>query len=407
MTNVSDPVLLHEIRKERKLLFLLAFLFFAHVMDFVIMMPMGDILMRSLNIGPKQFSLLLSSYSIMAFVMGLTSAMITDRFDRRTILLITIGGFTIGTFFCGIADNYHTLLIARGLTGSFGGVTGGVIYSIVGDIVPFERRGKAMGIITASFSFASIVGIPFGLWLATHMNWHIPFIFFGIFSSVALLAAWFMIPSMRNHINPHVSSKVNIHVFRQIFTDINLVKGLAATFLMTLGHFMVVPFITPALIRNNGMTQEQIPLIYIISGIVSLGTSPLFGRLTDRYGASRMYTLLAFICIVPVIALTQTQSSRLTVLYIITTSFILLASGRFVAANTLVTASVEGQRRGGFMSMRSSIIEFAEGAAAILGGLIVAIGATGRLEHYDLLGYISLLITGISVLLVRSIKRVE
>lgn len=385
---------------------LLSFLFFAHVMDFVIMMPMGDILMRELNINPKQFSILLSAYSLMAFLMGLLSAMFTDRFDRRSLLLFTVGGFTIGTFVCGIVDHFPLLLIARGLTGAFGGVTGGIIFSIVGDVVPFERRGKAMGVITASFSFASIAGIPFGLWLATHYHWHLPFLFFGIFSSVAFIAAWKMIPPLKEHVR-RGESMMNLQVFKHVLQDSNLVKGILATFLMTLGHFMVVPFITPALIRNNGMSQEEIPFIYIISGIFSLFFSPFFGRLTDKYGTQKVYTVMAFLCIGPVIALTSTHTHHLVVLYSITTLFILMANGRFIAANTLITASVDSEKRGGFMSIRSSIVELAEGAAAILGGVIVAVSISGHLEHFDTLGYLSLVITGLSIFLVRSIKRVD
>lgn len=396
-----------QIQKERKLLLLLSFLFFAHVMDFVIMMPMGDILMRELHINPKQFSILLSAYSIMAFLMGLVSAMFTDKFDRRSALLFTVGGFTIGTFVCGFVNDYHLLLAARALTGAFGGVTGGIIFSIVGDVIPFERRGKSMGIITASFSFASIAGIPFGLWLATHYHWQVPFVFFGFFSTAAFIAAWKMIPPINGHIQKESSSSVNFQVFGDVFRDINLTKGIAATFLMTLGHFMVVPFITPALIRNNGMSQEEVPMIYVISGIFSLISSPIFGRMTDKYGTNKVYSLLVVLSIFPIIALTQTHTDSLSILYTITTLFIILASGRFVAANTLITASVDTQRRGGFMSIRSSIVELAEGAAAILGGMIVTMGATGHLDHYDMLGYISLIITGISVLLVISIKKVE
>lgn len=371
------------------------------------MMPMGDILMRELNISTKQFSILLSAYSIMAFVMGLISAMFTDRFDRKSALLFTVGGFSIGTFICGLVDHYPILLAARALTGAFGGVTGGIIFSIVGDVIPFERRGQSMGIITASFSFASIVGIPFGLWLATKYHWQLPFLFFGIFSSIAFIASWKMIPPINGHIQAEGQPKINIQVFKDIAKDINLVKGIVATFLMTLGHFMVVPFITPALIRNNGMSQEQVPMIYVISGVFSLITSPIFGRLTDKYGTKKVYTLLVIACILPIISLTQTESTNLVLLYTITTLFILAASGRFVAANTLVTASVDSKKRGGFMSVRSSVIELAEGSAAIIGGWIVSIGISGRLEHYDRLGYISLGITFLSVFLVRSIKRVE
>lgn len=395
------------IKKENKMLFLLAFVFFAHVMDFIIMMPLGDLLIVELGITTGQFSWLISSYSLMAFIMGIFSAMFTDKFDRRAALLFTLTGFTIGAFACGLTDDYKWLLIARGFTGAFGGVTGGIIYSIVSDTIPFERRGRAMGILTGSFSVASILGIPFGLWLAGKLNWQAPFIFFGLFSTVSLIAAWIMVPSIRSHIDVNNKAKINTGVFKEILGDINLVKGLSATFLMTLGHFMIIPFIAPALIRNNGFEQDQLPLVYLLGGLLTLVTTPLIGKWTDRSGVQKVYLAMVVLSAIPIFFITGLKDAPIFTMFALTTLLMIFASGRFVAANTLVTASVEGTRRGGFMSLRSSVIELAEGGAAMVGGAIVYIGANGLLENYHILGYISFGITVISMLILRTIKRAE
>jgi MFS transporter, DHA1 family, inner membrane transport protein len=400
----TDPDLL---KKENKMLFLLAFVFFAHVMDFVIMMPLGDILMKELSISAAQFSWLISAYSLLAFVMGLISATLTDKFDRRAALLFTLTGFTIGAYACGLVVNFEQLLIARGFTGAFGGVTGGIIYSIISDTIPFERRGRALGIITGSFSVSSIMGIPFSLWLAGKLGWQAPFLFFGVFSSIALMAAWIMVPSIRSHIDVNNRSKINLKIFKEVFGDINLVKGLLTTFLMTLGHFMIIPFIAPALIRNNGLTQEQIPLVYLLGGLVTLFSTPMIGRWTDRKGVQPVYLIMVLLSAVPILSITNVGPSPVMLMLLLTTLLMIFSSGRFVAANTLVTASVHSSKRGGFMSLRSSVIELAEGLAAMFGGYIVYVGATGRLENYHLLGYLSFGITLISLLILRTIKRVE
>jgi MFS transporter, DHA1 family, inner membrane transport protein len=395
------------LKKENKMLFLLAFVFFAHVMDFVIMMPLGDILIKRLSISALQFSWLISVYSLLAFSMGLVSATLTDKYDRRAALLFTLTGFTIGAYFCGWAETYHQLLIARGFTGAFGGVTGGIIYSIISDTIPFERRGRALGIITGSFSVSSVMGIPFSLWLAGKLGWQAPFIFFGVFSTIALAAAWVMIPSVKSHIDVNNKSKINLHIFKEVFADINLVKGLLTTFLMTLGHFMIIPFIAPALIRNNGLSQDQIPLVYFIGGLVTLISTPLIGRWTDRKGVQPVYFIMVMLSAVPILSITHIGKSPVLMMLLLTTLLMIFSSGRFVAANTLITASVESSKRGGFMSLRSSVIELAEGLAAMLGGWMVYVGTTGKIENYHLLGYLSFGITFLSLLILRNIKRVE
>jgi predicted MFS family arabinose efflux permease len=405
-TSLEGDTYKQTIAAENRLLFLLAFVFFAHVMDFVIMMPLGDVLINELEISARQFSQLIYIYSILAFAMGIISAMFTDRFDRRTALMITLTGFTIGAFLCGFADNYYLLLLARGFTGAFGGVTGGIIYAIVSDVVPFERRGRALGIITGSFSLASIIGIPFSLWLAGKLNWQAPFIFFGIVSAISWIAAYKMVPSVKGHIS--IGSRwMNYKVFQEVFGDPNLLKGLSATFLMVLGHFMIIPFIAPALIRNSGLQQEQLPLLYLLGGVFTLFSTPAIGRLTDKFGVIRVYSVLVVLSAIPILMITHLGKSSVAVIFLLTTMLMIIASGRFVAANTLVTASVASSRRGGFMSLRSSVIELAEGIAAFLGGLIVTVGSTGKIERYHILGYISYGITVISLLLLRKVRKVD
>lgn len=408
MSSISSEATLKEtIRSENKLLALLTFVFFAHVMDFVIMMPLGDILMKELNISARAFSALIYIYSIMAFIMGIISATLTDRFDRRPALMITLTGFTIGALLCGLAENYYFLFLARGFTGAFGGVTGGIIFAIISDVVPFERRGRALGILTGSFSLASIIGIPFSLWMAGKLDWHAPFIFFAIVSAIAWIAAWKMVPELKGHINPDKKGYLNLSVFKEILGDMNLLKGLTATFLITLGHFIIIPFIAPALIRNSGLEQDQLPMLYLLGGVFTLFSTPIIGKLTDKYGTRKVFLSMVILSSVPILSITHLGKSQAWVILTLTTWLMIAASGRFVAANTLVTGSVESARRGSFMSLRSSVIELAEGIAALIGGLIVSIGVSGRLEGYNVLGYLSYAITILSIFILWRVKRAE
>ena len=154
------------IRNEPLLIFILAVIQFTHIIDFMIMMPLGKQFMELYDITPQQFSMLVSSYAFSAFVAGLIGALYIDRFDRRHALLVLYIGFTTGTFVCAMAPSYEIFLAARAFTGAFGGTLGALILAVVGDVVPFDRRGAAIGKVMIAFSVAAIAGVPAGIYLA-------------------------------------------------------------------------------------------------------------------------------------------------------------------------------------------------------------------------------------------------
>lgn len=380
-------------KQEDRLLYLLAFAFFAHVMDFVIMMPLGDELMLKLGISPKQFSYLITIYSILAGTMGFLSAMIMDKYDRKHALMVTLTGFTLGTFWCGFAQNYQSLLIARAFTGAFGGVTGGIIMSIVSDVIPFSRKGRAMGIISGAFSVASIAGVPFGLLLSNRFgDWHIPFLFFGVVSTISTIVTYFHIPNINQHIVKGKGFKSPLTLISNIVKDKNQANALIWTFILVLGHFMIIPFIAPSLIRNNGFNPDRIPLVYLIGGIFTIFASIFAGKLTDKIGSKKVYYWMVICSFIPIILITHIGKVSIPIAFVMTTLFFIFASARMIPANTLVTSSVDATNRGSFMSLRSCVIEFGEGLAAFIGGQIIVEGPAGRLMNYEYLGYISVVL---------------
>ena len=377
-------------KKEDRLLFLLAFAFFAHVMDFVIMMPLGDSLMKKLDIQPNQFSYVVSIYSLMAAICGFINAMFMDKFDRKHVLMVTMTGFTLGTFWCGFANSYESLLIARGFTGAFGGVTGGVIMSIVSDVIPFQRRGRAMGIISGAFSIASIAGVPFGLFLATRLNdWHAPFIFFGIVSTISTITSWFMIPNVNGHVVEGEGYKSPFVLINGILSDKNQVNALSWTFFLIVGHFLIIPFLNPVFINNHGFPEQRIPLMYFIGGIASILPAVFIGKITDKMGAKRVYVLMVFLAAIPVLIITNVVHLSIGCIYFIMVAYFILGAGRMIPANTMVTSSVNQTTRGSFMSIRSVFIELGEGVAAFLGGQILVKTVDGKFQHFNWLGYLA------------------
>ena len=229
--------------REKYLLLTLAGIQFAHILDFMIMMPLGPILMEALGIDTHQFGLLVASYSFSAAVSGLLGATFVDRFERKRLLLIVFTLFGLATLACGLAPGYATLLVARGVAGAFGGVMGALIQTIVGDAIPFARRARASGIIATAFSVSTVAGVPLSLWLANHFQWRAPFIFIALLSLLIIVAGFRILPE----INQHLRKEKRAHPFSAMFEvlrDTNHLKALVYSSLIIFSGFTIIPFIS-------------------------------------------------------------------------------------------------------------------------------------------------------------------
>ncbi len=261
-------------KRERLLLFTLAAINFTHIVDFMIMMPLGPQLMRLFDISPQQFSALVSTYTFSAGVSSFIGAFVLDRFDRKKTLMIAYVGFVIGTFACALAPNYQLLLSARIVTGAFGGLLSALILSIIGDVIPEFRRATAIGIVMGAFSVASVVGVPFGLFIANQYSWHAPFIFLGILSTAIL---GLIVVAMPNYVRtwysdiPHPSP---IKVLTNLAQNGNQLSALWFTIMLVLGHFTIIPFLSPYMVANVGFSESDLTYIYLLGGAVTIFTSP-------------------------------------------------------------------------------------------------------------------------------------
>lgn len=394
--------------KERLLLIILAAVNFTHIMDFMIMMPLGPQLMKLLNINPQQFGLAVSAYAITAGISSFTAAFFVDRFDRKKVLLFAYTGFIIGTFSCALAPNYLLLVAARVLAGLFGGMIGAQVLAIVADTFDYERRARAMGILMTSFSLASVGGVPAGLWLAAQYSWHMPFLAIGILGlAVAALIYWF-IPPVNKHIaeGPRPSGNP-LRVLTDIFQTSNQMKALSLSIVLMLGHFAIIPFIAPSLVGNVGYSEDNIFLIYLVGGALTIFTSPLVGKIADQRGKYPVFVIFALLSLIPVWLITNLWPMPLWVVLFISGLFFIFVNGRMIPMQAIVSGVVPPQQRGGFMSINSSVQQLATGLAAMLGGAIVHKSADGYIEHYSIVGYFSILLILVSIWLAGRIKPIE
>lgn len=383
-------------RRERWLLFTLAGIQFTHILDFMIMMPLGPQFTDLFGISNAQFGLLVSAYTLSAGVSGLLAATYIDRFSRKQLLLSMYTLFGLATLACGLAPDYAWLMVARVGAGLFGGVLSALAQTIVADVIPFERRGRAMAVVMTSFSVSTVAGVPLGLFLAAHFNWHAPF--FGIAVLVGLLAlgAWQTMPRLDAHL--HHPERVNVwRGIGQVLADTNHLKAFAVSGLMMFAAFTVIPYITIYLQSNAGMQVSEVPWIYLCGGMATLLSARYFGRLTDRVGKVRMFQRLALAVTVPLMATTLSQGLPLWGLLVISTLFFTVMSGRMIPGMAMISSSVEPRLRGTFMTLNSAVQSASMGLAALVAGLIIGRDAQGQLTLYWVAGLLGVLASLLSV----------
>jgi DHA1 family inner membrane transport protein len=388
---------------KKVILILLAALNFTHILDFMIMMPLGNYLMPYFSISPQQFSYLVAAYTLSASLSGFLAAFFVDRYDRKNVLLIGYGGFLIGTLFCGLAPSYTTLLIARIVAGLFGGLIGAQVLSIVSDLFSYEERGKAMGSVISAFAIASTFGVPFALYLANLISWHAPFLFVAI-------AGLGIFPFLNRHI-PHMTGhmtsaegKSRLYALHQVTGDSRQLLAMLFSLLWYMGHFFIIPFINPYLEFNMGYSKVQTPMIYLVGGASSFFAANIFGKLADKYGKLRIYMICMLVSLVFVLLITNLTSLPLLPFAVVLSFFaawFVSSTGRGVASQALISNVVPAQSRGSFMSFNSSIQSLGTGLASFGAGAVVTADATGRLHNYSWLGIISVTVLFLCMMLAR------
>lgn len=391
---------------QKLVMVILAVTQFTVVLDFMVMSPLGDFLMKSLSITPKQFSIAVSSYAFSAGASGLLAAGFADKYDRKKILIFFYVGFIIGTLFCGIAPTFETLVAARIFTGIFGGVIGAIGMAIITDLFSVNQRGKVMGIVQMGFAASQVLGIPIGLYFANLWGWHAPFLMIVLLS----LITFFFIVIKLKPIDAHLAVQTDKNVFGH-FIHVLLLKNyriaFLATALLSIGGYLMMPFGSAFAVNNLKVSQSQLPLIYMYTGISSLIVMPIVGKLCDKYDKVKIFIFGSFWAMIVIMVYVFLGP---TPLYIIIPLNILMFMGimsRMIPSNIITTAVPEMADRGAFMSINSSLQQIAGGLATILAGLIIIQkDQHSPLENYPILGFIGVFVMIICIWLIIRVNKI-
>ncbi len=390
-------------KQERIIVVLLAALNFTHILDFMIMMPLGNYL----KVSAMQFSILVAAYSISAFFSGLTVAIFIDRFDRKQFLLFAYIGFVIGTLACGFANSYGLLLGARIVAGLFGGIIGAQVLSIIADMFVYERRGRAMGAVMGGFAAASILGVPLSLYLTNIFknNWHVPFLLIGSLGIFFIPLLLRFIPRMTGHIQNNAN---HVSPFTALITVCKVQsqrRALIFSGLLMMGHFLIIPFINPYLEFNKGFSKDLTPMIYLVGGIASMLAAIYLGRIADKKGKLSVFSLSVFFSLFMVLIITRMPNVPFILVLLFFAIWFIVATGRIVTAQAMISEVVTPEQRGSFMSINGSIQQLGSGLAALFAGIIVSTEKSGKIINYNWVGYLSIVVLLLSLVYGRMIFR--
>lgn len=389
---------------------LLAFLQFTIILDFMILSPLGALLMPALQITASQFGTVVSAYAISAAVSSMLTAGFADRFDRKKLLLFFYGGFVLGTLFCALAPNFALLLTARIVTGIFGGVIGSISFAIMTDIFPLEQRGRVMGFMQTAFAASQVLGLPIGLYLSTLWGWHAPFLMIVAVSAVAGVFIWRYLQPLTGHLALQTDKKAYLHLWHTL-TDRQYVLPFVATALLSIGGFMIMPFASAFTVNNLGIAMEKLPIIYMITGVASILIGPLIGKASDTYGGMKVFFFGTLVSSVMVMIYTHLGLTPLWLVIVVNVAMFVGIFSRMIPSQTLMSAIPSPANRGSFMSVSSSLQQLAGGLGAIIAGAIVVQESSGLIRHFEVIGYImvglGLLILGMMFFINRAVENLK
>ena len=401
---MPPPTAAVETPLERRVILLVALVQLVNVLDFVMVMPLGRDFARALDFPESQLGLIGGSYTLSAAVAGLVSSRFLDRFDRRKALTVAMIGLVAATAAGGLAWDLPSMMVARIVAGMFGGPATSLSLAIVADVVPSERRGKAMGVVMAAFSVASVLGIPAGLYAAQLGSWRTPFFSLAVLGLGVTLFAARALPPLRLHLE---GGRGPVTPTLALLRRPEMAMTLAAAGAMTFSIFMVVPYVRSFLQNNHGYPDDQIKYLYLVGGVASFAVVRVAGPAVDRLGSTPV-AVLGTVLVTACLVIGFVPAQPIVPVMLVFAVFMCTASLRGVPLSALSSKLPSPQERAQYMSLQSATQHLASSAGAIGASQILVTAADGHIFHMDVVVTISIVLAAaMPVLLWRVERRVR
>lgn len=390
-------------RSERTMIFLIGAVQFVNILDFMIVTPLGPDFAAALGIPISQLGLIGGSYAVSGCIAGLLGALFLDRFDRRKALGVALLGLVFGTALGGFGTGLYTLMGARLLAGMFGGPATSLAMSILADVVPAERRGRALGSVMGAFAAASVMGVPAGLFLARHGGWRLPFFAIAGLGLLLTVLCISLMPPMRGHLQRTAETPKEVALIDLVQRG-EVLMSLILVGLVMLSNFAVIPNIAAFMQYNSNVPRTQMEQIYAIGGVCSFIATRIFGRLVDRLGAPRV-ALFGTVLLLAILGLGFLADRTLVPATAMVSWFMVAQAARNIAAQTLNTRVPYPHERARYQSLLSAFQHMASALGAMAATLFLTVLPNGRLGGMPKLVSVAMCISALQPLMVLLVER--
>lgn len=360
---------------------------FVNIVDFMMVMPLGPDFAKELGIRVSHLGVVAGSYTLAAAVSGLLCSFFIDRIDRKVALLVSMIGLSIGTAAAAYAYDFHSLLWARVLAGVFGGPATSTSLAMISDVVPHQRRGKALGTVMMAFSMASIFGVPLGLELARIGTWQTPFLVVGAAGALVSCLIFFKLPAMSEH-RKMLRTRGILESHKSLLIQPSVLLSYVLIFSLMMSGFLVFPNIASYVQLNLAFPRDEMGRLYLVGGLVSFAVMRLCGVLVDRFGSAPVFMIGTFGFLVGLIGGFIGNPPLLSA-YGIFVVFMLFGTLRNISSNTLTSKVPKPEERAGFMSLQSAVQHTATAMGGILSSRLLTTSVDGKLEGVERIVYAS------------------
>jgi predicted MFS family arabinose efflux permease len=376
-------------RQERRVVAIVGAVQFVNILDFMMVMPLGPDFAKALGIPTSNLGLIGGSYTAAGAVAGVLGLFFLDRFGRRAALATAMAGLSVATLSGAMATDLHTLMAARVMAGVFGGPATSLAIAIVTDVVPAERRGRAMGAVMGAFSAASVLGVPLGLELARLSTWHAPFVAVAALGALIAVFARVMLPKLDGHlvVGGKAPALTKARLARLLSRhEVLLAYGLVGV--TNFSSFLFIPNISAVLQQNFAFPREDLGFLYLVGGGISFFTMRGAGFLVDRLGSARLIAVgaIAFSLIVGSVGIWEMVFLPMTVVFAL---FMVFQSARNVSQQTMTSKVPSAEERAGYQSMQSAVQHGAAACGAVVSSSMLH-EAAGRLEGMPTLAVVAM-----------------
>lgn len=371
---------------ETKIVWIAALVQFVNIVDFMMVMPLGPDISKSLPVTNGDIGVICGCYTIAVGLSGILCSKFLDRFDRKSVALVAVLGLSFGTVSATLCWNIYSLIAARVLAGIFGGPAAAIALSMVADVVPPERRGKAMAIVMGSFAVSSIGAIPFGLELARWGSWRTPFYGISILGLAVFFLILFVTPTMKDHLEYKVQGISIVQLLKK--SDYLLAFIMMMTAMMS--SYAIIPNISAYFQLDLGMPREDLSFLYLAGGIITLVLMQLGGSIADRIGpipANIAGTVLLVYFLYD--GFVHEPRFSLVIIFIM---FMGMVCFRNVSATAEASKLPKPYERAAFMSLLSSLQHMGNGLGALIASAMVVTSQSGELLHMERVGLFSIIL---------------